>query len=642
MSIVKMRRLRLLGLSSERDELLKELMAMGCVELTEAAEAYAGEDCGPLRREESRAAEYRAQSQRYASALAILDKYAPRKTGLFAALRPVRPSEIFDDDMTERANLAADGIAALAAEISGLHGEENRLRTLITSLEPWLACDLPLEMRGTAGTNLVFCTLPQQVKLEEAESALTAAADAAQLFSVSLDRDARYCVLVAHKAVWDAAMEAMRPFGLQPAALDGIQGTARQNTDACRRELDRIGAEIGEKTAQIAAYGGDRELLQTAYDRSEQDQQRELAREKLMTTGTVISLAGWAPAAEEKNITALLDKLCVAYEFSDPQEGDNVPVQLKSNAVTRPLNMVTEMYSLPAYGNVDPNPLIMPFFTIFFGIMYADLGYGIVLLILGILGSRLIHRSGTIKYMTGLLIECGITTAIFGLLFGSCFGDAINYIPALSFLEKIPIWAWKDPTQDPMWFMYASLAVGAVHLLTGMVIHLCLEIRDGRPLEGIFDVVPWWITFAGIGMGALGKGWTVLIVGVASLILTQGRHKKGIFGKLMGGITSLYDITSWLGDILSYTRLMALMLAGSVIAQVFNMLGSLPGSVLFFILIFIVGHAFNMGINIIGTYVHAARLQYLEFFGKFYEDGGKPFKPLAYKTKYTQIIKEEQ
>ena len=110
----------------------------------------------------------------------------------------------------------------------------------------------------------------------------------------------------------------------------------------------------------------------------------------------------------------------------------------------------------------------------------------------------------------------------------------------------------------------------------------------------------------------------------------------------MGGITSLYDITSWLGDILSYTRLMALMLAGSVIAQVFNMLGSLPGSVLFFILIFIVGHAFNMGINIIGTYVHAARLQYLEFFGKFYEDGGKPFKPLAYKTKYTQIIKEEQ
>ena len=195
-----------------------------------------------------------------------------------------------------------------------------------------------------------------------------------------------------------------------------------------------------------------------------------------------------------------------------------------------------------------------------------------------------------------------------------------------------------------MTIMAIALGLGAVHMLFGQCVHIYMEIRDGRPLEGFLDVVPWWIVFVGLAV-AYFKG-TALVVGLGflALLLTQGRHKKGILGKFFGGIASWYDITSWLGDILSYCRLMALMLATSVISQVFNILATLPGEglpkpvgILVFLVIFLVGNLFNMGINIIGTYVHAARLQYLEFFSKFYKEGGVPFKPLKYQTKYVDV-----
>lgn len=165
--------------------------------------------------------------------------------------------------------------------------------------------------------------------------------------------------------------------------------------------------------------------------------------------------------------------------------------------------------------------------------------------------------------------------------------------------------------------------------------------RDGQALDGLLDVVPWWIFFAGIGVLVLNGSPWVILLGVAALVCTQGRHKKGLFGKIFGGVASLYDVTSWLSDVLSYARLMALMLATSVIAMVFNTLAAMPKMILVFVVVFLIGHTFNIGVNLIGTYVHAARLQYLEFFGKFYKDGGVPFKPLKYNTKFVDVNEEE-
>jgi V/A-type H+-transporting ATPase subunit I len=159
--------------------------------------------------------------------------------------------------------------------------------------------------------------------------------------------------------------------------------------------------------------------------------------------------------------------------------------------------------------------------------------------------------------------------------------------------------------------------MGVIQLIVGMCIKIYLCFRDGHPLDALFDVGSWWLLFAGIAMLILKDTPVVLYAGIAALILTQGRNKKGIFGKLFGGIASLYDITSWLGDVLSYTRLMALMLASTVIASVVNILGTLPGNIVIFFVIFLFGHSFNMGINLIGTYVHAAGFSILNFSASF-------------------------
>jgi V/A-type H+-transporting ATPase subunit I len=160
-------------------------------------------------------------------------------------------------------------------------------------------------------------------------------------------------------------------------------------------------------------------------------------------------------------------------------------------------------------------------------------------------------------------------------------------------------------------------------------------------LDGLFDVGSWWLLFAGIAVGALGGTWWVAIAGVAALVLTQGRSKPTIIGKLVGGLASLYNITGYFGDILSYSRLMALMLAGGVIAQVFNTIANLTGNIFTFIIIFIIGHAMNLGLNLLGCYVHDLRLQCLEFFGKFYKDGGRPFNPLSINAKYVSVIDKD-
>ena len=302
--------------------------------------------------------------------------------------------------------------------------------------------------------------------------------------------------------------------------------------------------------------------------------------------------------------------------------------------------MVTEMYSLPDYRNVDPNPLIAPFFCIFFGMMFNDLGYGLVFIILSLIVQKKFKLTGGTKNMIRLVLECGVTTAIFGIITGSFFGDAIPVVAKL-LGKEVTIPSLLNPLADPMSVLILSLVLGVIQILFGMGVKAYILIRDGKPLDALFDVGSWWLLFAGIAVGALRGFWWIAIAGVAALVLTQGRAKPTIPGKIVGGIASLYDITSYFSDILSYSRLMALMLAGGIVASIVNVLGSLFGSVILFIPIFVIGHVFNIGINVIGTYVHAARLQYLEFFGKFYVDGGKAFRPLDRKTKYFEIIKEE-
>ena len=322
-----------------------------------------------------------------------------------------------------------------------------------------------------------------------------------------------------------------------------------------------------------------------------------------------------------------------------------MPVALRGNVLTRSMNCITEQYSMPAYDGVDPNPIMAPFFIFFFGMMMADMGYGLAMIVGSLLFLKK-KRPDDRSFME-MIFWCGIMTFVFGALTGGFLGD---FIPQLCKLidpaSTVALPALFDPLNDTMAIMVGSLVLGAIQVFTGMTVSVVEKCRNGRFADALFDEITWWIILAGgamalLGVGSVGGVPVVLCLGGVMLLYGAGRGKKG-FGKVTGVVAAVYNgVTGFFSDILSYVRLMALMLSGAVLAQVFNMLGATTGNIVTFIIISLVGNTLNLALNLLGCYVHDMRLQFLEFFGRFYKDGGKAFRPLCIKSNYVEIVKED-
>jgi V/A-type H+-transporting ATPase subunit I len=328
---------------------------------------------------------------------------------------------------------------------------------------------------------------------------------------------------------------------------------------------------------------------------------------------------------------------------------------LQNSPLVTPFEAVTELYSLPSSSDIDPTPSMWFFFVFFFGMMFGDVGYGLILAVIcGILVKKF-KVEGMLGKMAKSLFWCGLSTMFWGVMFGSYFGDGITAAAKVMFNVDFVIKPlWTNPMEDPMIVIIVSFALGLIHLLVGLGVKGYMLITTGHPWEALFDVGFWYLFIIGPTLLLVGGsisptlvtiGKYMSIIGAIGLVLTQGREKKGIISKFTSGLLSLYGITGYLSDVLSYSRLLALGLATGVVSSVLSIMGSMGGHTFFgiimFILVFVLGHSLNFAINALGSFVHSARLQYVEFFGKFYEGGGEPFNPLTKNTKYIKIIKEE-
>lgn len=649
-----MKRLRVIGFAEERNDLLQQLLHLGCVEISEPEDKVTDPEwTALLRRDTSALSQRKAEASALTSALEALDKYAPAKKGLFTKRKPISEAAFFQEEAKAAALRRAEEINQCTHEISRLYSAENKLNASLASLLPWADLDLPLERQGTAHTQLMLGTTPAASDVDALRGELREAAPLSELIDVSQDKDQRYYLLVVHNSDAEAALAALRPHSFSLVRFKDLTGTPRENIDRIRAEIQSLQDQRQAQQERIADQKDQRAALQLAQDRAHQEINREAVAERFLTDGRIFFAEGWIPAEKVQDFSKLLSGFTCAWETADPAEGDAVPTLLKNPKWMDCINMVTEMYSLPAYNGIDPNPLYFFWYVFFFGFMFADVAYGIIIFLGCLAIIKLFHPKNTLGRMMQLGLWLGGSTAICGIFVGGFFGNVLEVIYD-TFLPNavMPDWMAKfcsglivNPVNDPMTVLIIAVAIGCVHLIMGQCIHIYMGFRDGKVSGGVdalLDVVPWWIVFAGIAVIALLGSPVLLIIGVLSLIATQGRHAKGFFRKLFGGVKSLYDITSWLSDVLSYARLMALMLATSVIAQVFNTLGALPRNIIVFVLVFLIGHVFNIGVNLIGTYVHAARLQYLEYFGKFYKEGGIPFRPLKYDTKYVDINDEEE
>lgn len=634
-----MKHLRLLGMESEREALLKAMQDMECVEISSIDGSEEALKSGFAKPDDKALMSAQEASRAYRTALASLDRFAPEKKGMFRKRQGVSRAAFFSAESEENARTAAETINKDTRRLGEIESERTKNEALRATLAPWLTVDAPLG--GADGALAVFFGT---AGLNVTDDALKALADSLGGLltwqQASSDRSLRYLLVMCHGSVKERALSALRDLGFSTVSFRGMTGTAKENDKALAENLAALEKERQEIEQRIAGLGGKREALLEASDRAAIALRREEAKSRLVGTDKVFLLEGWLPADRCAEIEKTLKPFTCAIETREPTEDEypQVPVQLKNNKLTRPLNMVTEMYSLPAYGTLDPNPLMAPFFILFYGIMMADMGYGLLMMIASVIISKKYRPKGTSGELFSLLGLCGISTFIMGALTGGFFGDFLTQLVAI--VSPGTVFALPklfDPLDDLTMILIGSMALGMVQIVTGMAISLIEKCKRKKFLDAFFEEITWWIVFIGIALLALGKGAAVLYVGCALVLLGPIVQGKG-WGKLTGVFGSLYNhVTGYFGDILSYTRLMALMLAGSVIAQVFNMLAAMPGNVIAFIIISMLGNAMNFGLNLLGCYVHDLRLQCLEFFNKFYVDGGKPFRPMTLDTEYVDL-----
>ena len=634
-----MKHLRLLGMESEREALLKAMQDMECVGISSIDGSEEALKSGFAKPDDKALMSAQEASRAYRTALASLDRFAPEKKGMFRKRQGVSRAAFFSAASEENARTAAETINKDTRRLGEIESERTKNEALRATLAPWLTVDAPLG--GADGALAVFFGTAGLNVTDDALKALADSLDGLLTWQqASSDRSLRYLLVMCHGSVKERALSALRDLGFSTVSFRGMTGTAKENDKALAENLAALEKERQEIEQRIAGLGGKREALLEASDRAAIALRREEAKSRLVGTDKVFLLEGWLPADRCAEIEKTLKPFTCAIETREPTEDEypQVPVQLKNNKLTRPLNMVTEMYSLPAYGTLDPNPLMAPFFILFYGIMMADMGYGLLMMIASVIISKKYRPKGTSGELFSLLGLCGISTFIMGALTGGFFGDFLTQLVAI--VSPGTVFALPklfDPLDDLTMILIGSMALGMVQIVTGMAISLIEKCKRKKFLDAFFEEITWWLVFLGIALAVLKKGTAVLYLGCALVLLGPIVQGKG-WGKLTGVFGSLYNhVTGYFGDILSYTRLMALMLAGSVIAQVFNMLAAMPGNVIAFIIISMLGNAMNFGLNLLGCYVHDLRLQCLEFFNKFYVDGGKPFHPMTLDTEYVDL-----
>lgn len=648
--ILKMQKLTLIGFLADKEALLRDMMKKKCVQIEGPENIRDYESISEMTvAGVSQTYELEQDLAKFTSAIRAVSPYE-EKGGLFAKKEQADFSVMLDQKLYETAVLLRDEINGIVKQIAEQKNASSRAQLQITALEPWKDLDLDLSVTQTRSTALMYLTAAADVNLEELEKDLLEASPLCYIHKVSSSSEMSCLLVLYHKDAQDAVMEVIKGFNTNRPDFASCKGTAAENISLLKSQIETSAQEIERLTEQLKAAAESAQLLKTGSDMISVQIDDQKVRENIFQTQSVFALTGWIAEEDADKVKKLLDRYSCYYTLEQPAEGDDPPVKLKNNKFVQPYELITEMYSLPTPDGIDPTPMLTPFFILFFGMMLADAGYGLLIFLLCFIGLKKFKPDeGFLKSAMQIGTSCGLSTMFWGVMYGGYFGNLIPQVAESWFGKTITIPAVFDMLNDPMSIMILSFLLGAVHLFTGMGIKIYMLAKRGHLMDGLMDVGLWYLILVGLPMMVLpavaNVGKILAIVGAVGLILTQGRHEKNILMKPIKGVMSLYDITGYLSDVLSYSRVLALGLAGGIIANVFNLLGTMPGfnlvGIIAFLLIFVIGHVFNLAISGLGAYVHTSRLQYVEFFGKFYEAGGKPFRPFQANTKYTLISDKE-
>ena len=489
MAIVKMKHLRVVAMQTDREAILQALQRMGCVEIDEPRVDWSDPQWEQLGRPGAETlAAARERKSAGEQALETLKRYAPKKGGLFRERPVLTEDELFEPQACEQGVRTVQSINHTLHSIATLQAQKAKLEGQKAAVAPWLSLDVPLDTKSTKEVRISFGTIPAGVDLTMLKGTLAAQSDLVELTLASADREYQYLLLVYHTSVEEAVTEIMRDNGWSRTNLRDWSGTAAENDRRIAHELEQISAQIRQAEEELSARGDEVENIYRELDRSAVDIKREDARTHLLDTQTTFVLEGWLPAESWEEAKTCLEGFGCAWQAEDPapEEYPQVPVLLKNNWFTRPLNMVTEMYALPAYGSLDPNPLMAPFFIFFFGFMMADMGYGLLMILASLFVMKKVKPNGaTMRYMFPLMGLGGVSTFIMGALTGGFFGDLLPQMAKLinpdNTFTALP--ALFSPLDDALPVLIGSLVIGLAQIFTGMAVSMYRKIKAGDTMD---------------------------------------------------------------------------------------------------------------------------------------------------------------
>ncbi|MBN2374233.1 V-type ATP synthase subunit I [bacterium] len=658
-----MKKIEIVALKRIKDELLEQLQHEGSVHIVNIRDSLP--EVSPF----IKPSELNQESEdigwlgQIKFAIQYLKRFDQSQKGMLASLMdgPIKASRkdiksLLSDFSIEA---AVNRCHEMEKKSQSLDSERQEIEKILECLSGWQALDAPLNdiYDGTKFLDFYPLLIPTE-QLDPFMNAVESSFPNTSLFDIQDSGSNKSVLLIAFKSEKTKVEEHINNSGAQIVSLPYASETPAQMSQRLKNRLEEIGKEkiaLEEEGSELLAALNKLKILFDHYQN--QEGKRDIQKHLAFTEQTV-TVSGWVKEKEIDGIKKSLANLTggMDIEILEPEKDESPPIALTNNSFATPFEFVTKLYGYPNHRELDPTPILAIFFFVFFGMCMTDFGYGLLIAGFSFWGLRNLYLDKGKKTVLRLFLLCGISTAICGALAGSWFGDIFNYLPGcfnflVSFRDKLAI---IDPIKDPLKFLIIALIMGFIQVLTGICIQIYKFIRARDYYAAFLQKMPWVVFLTSLILFIVLKNnssvplyiikivkWSA-IGGALVIALCEGRGERNPLKRIGTGLLALYGTVGFYADTLSYSRLLALGLATAVIANVVNQMAILSRGIpyigiVFMAAILVAGHLFNLLINMLGAFVHTSRLQFVEFFTKFFEGGGRAFKPFALQNKYTYI-----